>query len=90
MNNVPKKLRDKWAADPPKVCMRAGSECYGRLTKEHAIIYAGRQVQEDWAILDLCEYHHLYEGLDKKWNIEMAMSRATKEDEKRYPRLKWK
>lgn len=32
--------------------------CAGRLTKEHALYYAGKQIQEDWAILDICEFHH--------------------------------
>lgn len=63
--------------------------CSGRLTKEHALTYVGRQIQEDWAILDLCEYHHLGAGLDKRWNIKTAMNRATEEDKQKYARLKW-
>ena len=32
--------------------------CAGRVTWEHAIIFAGRQLNEKWAIVPLCELHH--------------------------------
>lgn len=41
------------------VCARADEgNCDGRITWEHAIIYAGKQLNETWAILGICEYHH--------------------------------
>ena len=89
MNNTPLKLRKKWATDPPRTCMRADENCSGILTKEHALLYAGRQVQEDWAILDLCWAHHLGEFLNKRENIRIALSRATKEDLLKYPKNTW-
>jgi hypothetical protein len=94
MHRIPPKLRRELSEDPYyQVCARGWencSPCRGRITWEHAILYAGRQVQERWAIIPLCYYHHLGHGLVKRINIEIAMSRATPEDKLKYPRLKWK
>lgn len=87
MNNVPKNLRKKWATEDTlgikRVCMRASEgNCSGRLTKEHAIIYAGKQLQEEWAILDICEYHHGVNNfqdrgdLRKEKHVWIALNRA--------------
>jgi hypothetical protein len=90
MHPIPSKLRRELSADPYyRVCARANEDCAGRITWEHAIMYAGKQVQERWAIIPLCYHHHLGEGLVKSVNILLAMSRATKEDKLKYPRLKW-
>jgi hypothetical protein len=51
--------------------------------------YAGRQVQEKWAIVPLCWHHHLGPGLDKKANRLIALARATEEDLAKYPRADW-
>lgn len=57
MRKIPQKLRDELAADPYyKTCARKSGECSGRITWEHAVIYAGRQVNERWAIVPLCLY----------------------------------
>lgn len=62
MNNMPTKLRKELAADPYyHTCARAGIDghvCAGRVTWDHAIIVAGRQLQEGWAIVPLCEKAH--------------------------------
>lgn len=95
MNRIPPKLKAELAADPEyKLCVLGdtfpdGMNCSGRITWEHAILYAGKQVQERWAIIPLCVYHHLGNGLNKRWNKQYAMSRATEEDKKKYPRLNW-
>ena len=73
-----------------KVCARKNSDCEGRITWEHAFIYAGRQVNEKWAIIPLCVYHHLGDGLDKDKNQKIALLRATDEDLIKYPRKDWK
>ena len=71
----------------PDVCARkATGGCDGRITFEHAIIYAGRQLDEAWAIVKLCERHHgvnqYLDGgdLDKQENIRLALNRATDEE----------
>lgn len=87
MNNVPQKLRRQWAEEDrlgvKRVCMRhAEGNCQGRLTKEHAIIYAGKQLQDEWAILDICEYHHGVNtfqdsgDLNKEKHVWIALNRA--------------
>lgn len=73
--------------EEPQVCARLGDgECKGRITWEHAIIYAGRQLDEVWAIIKLCEYHHAVNtyqdmgALNKTKNIWIALNRATDEE----------
>jgi len=71
----------------PDVCARKkDGGCDGSITWEHAIIYAGRQLDEAWAIVKLCERHHgvnqYLDGgdLDKQENIRLALNRATDEE----------
>lgn len=91
MNKVPQKLRNKWKQEDlmgvQRECMRSDEgDCQGRLTKEHAIIYAGKQLQEEFAILDICEYHHGVNNyqdrgnLRKEKHIWIALNRATDEE----------
>jgi len=88
MRPIPEKLK-KELASLPQVCARKGEDCRGRITWEHAMVYAGSQINEKWAIIFLCWHHHLGSGLDKKWNQRFAVCRATEEDRKKYPRIKW-
>lgn len=92
MNNTPQKVKKKILADDYyRSCARADEEeCDGRITWEHALMYAGKQVQEVWAIIPLCWFHHLGAGLDKRKNIRIALSRATPEELKRYERNTWR
>ena len=66
-----------------KKCARGNHECSGRITMEHALIYAGRQVDEVWAIVPICEFHHavgpFQDGgdLQKEVNVWIALNRAT-------------
>ena len=32
--------------------------CAGRVTREHAMYYAGKKIQEKWAIIPCCAQHH--------------------------------
>ncbi len=90
MRKIPIELREEMSQDPYyKKCARLGNDCRGRITWEHAWIYAGKQVNEKWAIIPLCEYHHLYEGLDKKENHRISLARATQADLDKYPRKNW-
>lgn len=87
MNNVPNKLRKQWSQEDiegkKRICVRASEgNCAGRLTKEHALYYAGKQIQENWAILDICEFHHAvgpYQGtgdLQKEKHTWIALNLA--------------
>lgn len=90
MRPIPLSMRNEIDRDPYfKVCARKGFDCSGRITIEHAWIYAGRQINELWALVPLCEYHHLYEGLDKHENQRLSLDRATPEDLAKYPKKDW-
>lgn len=62
-------------------------ECAGRITREHAMIYGNKKIQEAWAIIPLCAKHH---GVDifqdahteapKRMREWVALSRATIEE----------
>lgn len=97
MRPIPKKLLNDILSDKfYEACIRRNDgECRGRITLEHALIYAGRQINEKWAILPVCEYHHAVGdfqgsgGLDKRFHEWVAVNRMTDEDEKKYPRVDW-
>lgn len=75
------------AASPEyKVCSKSsvpGHDCGGRITWEHAIIYAGKQLNEQWAILPLCAKGHAVDrfqdggDFSKEVNVWIALNRAS-------------
>lgn len=89
---MPKKLREDLAAEPfYHSCARAAAlhdhECQRdplRPNKpvdwEHALIYAGRQVQKRFAIIPICWWAHRGPGLNKEINIWIALNRATEDE----------
>lgn len=98
MHKTPKKIFEELAAERP-FCERRmifkDHVCQGRSTMEHALIYAGKQINEKWAIIRLCEWAHSVGrfqdngGLDKGKNEYIALKHATDEDLKKYPRVDW-
>lgn len=78
-----------------KKCARANSQCAGRITWEHCWIYAGRQINERWAIIPICAFHHAVDefqdggDLDKNENKRISLLRATEEDLAKYPKKDW-
>ena len=92
MRPIPQKLRDEMSADPYyKRCAKHKlGNCSGRITWEHVWIYAGKQINEKWAIIPLCWYHHLGDGLDKLFNQWVSINRMMKADEDKYPRKNWR
>lgn len=97
MSRIPEELREEMSCDPYyETCARKGEHnCAGRITWEHAWIYAGKQIQEKWAIIPLCEFHHdilNYQdrgNLNKAENQRISLLRATPEDLKKYPKKDW-
>lgn len=88
---MPLKLRNECADDPYyAVCARSNAECAGLITWEHALMYAGKQIQEKFAVIPLCYYHHLEDGICKTVNIVIALGRADECDKRNYPLLEWK
>ena len=53
---------------------------------EHAIIHAGRQLQEEWAIIPSCWWAHSGPGLVKEINVWLALNRATDDELKKISR----
>jgi len=71
----------------PDVCARLhDGDCGGGITWEHALIYAGNQMDEAWAIIKLCERHHAVNtyqdggDLQKEKNVWIALNRATDQE----------
>ena len=98
MRPIPKKLLQEIKEDPfYQKCIRHKElTCGGRITFEHALIYAGKQVNEKFAILPVCEKHHAVNQfqdrgyLDKRLHEWVALNRMTEEDEIKYPKVNWK
>lgn len=100
MRAIPEKMKKDMLADPAyHSCMRndyfLDHICQGRLTLEHAFIYAGKQINEKWAIIAICAWSHdvdTYQGagnLDKEKNQYIGLMRATSEDLANYPKENW-
>ncbi len=88
MNNVPSKLRKELSEDPEYArCAIPGDGHGGRVTWEHALIHAGKQVQERFAIVPCCSAHHgvdFYMGAPteapKDVRVWVALNRASDEE----------
>ena len=99
MRPIPLPLRQQLEKEPRmKRCMLAGYEkLYGRCSEgrpefHHVWIYAGRQINEKWAILPACHLHHREVGSDKaiKQAFETAsLMIANEEDLAKYPKKDW-
>ena len=86
---IPHQLREELSNDPwYHECARKDMFCQGRTTWEHALTWQGRALQERFAIIPLCEQHHLGLLLDKRKNREIALRRMTEDDKIKYPRLR--
>ena len=100
MRRMTDQLKSKILSDPLAAkCFRylalRDHECEGRITLEHAILYAGRQVNEAWAVVPICAKAHSVDAwqdtgiLDKRINEWIAINRMKKEDEVKYGRVDW-
>lgn len=93
---IPKKIKEQCANDPRySKCALTGllnHVCGGRVTWEHALIYAGKQIQEKWAIVPLCEKAHAVNSfqdagtMNKEVNVWLALNQGTEDDFERFPR----
>ncbi len=87
---IPKKIKEDILNAPHhNVCMLYGQhshECEGRITLEHALIYAGRQINKRWAIIGICAKAHevdLFQDahtMRKDLNVWVALNQATEEE----------
>lgn len=89
MRPIPKKLRKQLSSDPfMKTC------CYTGETKnvsyEHCWIYAGRQINEAWAIVPLRRDLNVNMTIQvKEYCRWISINRATDEDLAKYPKKDW-
>jgi len=67
-----------------KVCARKDEgNCGGRITIDHTIIYGGKQLDELWSLVPVCEYHHAVGkfqaggDLNREKHVYIALQRAT-------------
>ena len=98
----PEMLAELMALPISNVCWRRlllrDHECQGRLTWEHAILHAGKRVNEVWAIIRLCAWAHEVDqfqdagGMVKNINRWIALGRITdwEQVEAKYPRTSWR
>ena len=90
MRPIPPKLRAEMAADPfYQTCVHQSDDCAGRIEWDHTFIYASKQVNEKWAILPTCNWHHLHITQFRRESERIAVSRATPEELAKYPRRDW-
>ena len=87
----PKLLKEILADKYYKRCARhEDGNCGGRITFEHTLLFKGKQIQEKWSLIPLCEYHHdvlSYQDigeLNKEKNVWIALNRATDEELLKY------
>ena len=99
---MPRALRIDLNADPwmHKCCLAvfAWHHCAGPIEWEHRWKYAGKRIQERWAILPVCKYGHEIKTrgtndrgaqIIKDELARISLSRATAEDLAKYPRFNW-
>jgi|SRR5882757_5610643 len=93
MRPIPKEMKEIMAADPfYKECCSRNSTCKGRIEWHHVFIYAGRQINEPWAIIPLCKHHHdlVSSSSEFKEQCELiSLKRASSSDFAKYPKRDW-
>jgi len=95
MRPIPQKIRQHISEDLfYKRCIHEkrekSSSCSGRISMEHSWIYAGKQINELWAIVPCCIKHNVgVSGEEKDWNRYIALLRASEEDLSKYPKKDW-
>lgn len=86
MNHIPKPLNDEINDDPfYQVCCVTGLRT-GKIERHHNLIYAGKQVQEKFAVLPIMEYIHKRADLTHVKDILdwIMLNRASNEELDRY------
>ena len=88
MRKISEELKEDILQDPyyEKCARQKDGSCDGRITFEHSIIFKGSQLNEKYAIIPLCEYHHAVNqyqdggDLNKEINECISLNRATKSE----------
>lgn len=70
-------------------CCIADKDCQGRVSIHHNLIFAGKQVNEFWALLPLCGYHHYNEGRKNiKSKLNVIMRKRSNGELEKYEKIK--
>ena len=87
---IPADLKARLHSDPRMSrCALEDDECAGRLEWHHAVIYAGRSLQVEWAIHALCQHHHaIADRKDIRAHLVSLMHTLGGEDVKFYEKIK--
>lgn len=95
MRVISKKVKDELKKDPKmEICVWCGTRV--DITWEHCFIYQGRQIDEAWAIVALCRYHHTGNGHTAeikdycRWKSLLKATACWKEVVTKYPKRDWK
>lgn len=90
MRPLSKAVKKVISEDPfYRVCFRKHEgDCYGNVQMDHVFKYAGRQIDEAWAILPTCYRHHILK-LDRPYSEYIALGRVTDEQLTKYPKKDW-
>ena len=93
MRKIPEKLKKRLTGQPCALRNDKFGACTGRIQLHHVWIYAGRQINEPWAILGACEGHH--ERVKQERRVKEAFEKisleyATLDQLAKYPRKEWK
>jgi hypothetical protein len=89
MRKISQPVKDKLLQEKD-ICALKDSNCSGRITWEHCLTFGGKQIDEAWAIIKICEYHHSVNkfqdigGLNKEKNIWCALNKATDQELLKY------
>jgi len=90
MRPIPKPLLKRILADPRnKSCAIPGCGSV-QVELDHVWKYAGKQINEHWAIIALCYDHHRGGSLNRPLTQWLSLGRATEADLMRYPKTDWK
>lgn len=90
MRKISPKVKEKLLQEPDICARKQDGNCAGCITWEHTLIFGGKQIDEVWAIIKLCEYHHavgIYQDSGDLWkerNVWIALNRATDDELRKY------
>ena len=77
---IPEAMRESLSQEKfMKTCCLASEECQGRIQWHHNLVYASKRINEPWAILPLCEFHHRVESTFKGKLNRIMVERASEE-----------
>src|SRR5438067_1869663 len=92
---IPAEMREQLADDPfMQRCILdnvAGTFCEGRIEWDHSFTYAGKRINEPWALLPVCHAHHMQEASWRTIKADRMISRihhfgAEEEFKRKYPK----